>query len=82
MLTLYIKDGCPYCAAVLHKIDELGINVSFKNIKDEAVVEELIEKGGKRQVPFLVDDSAGVSMYESADIIEYLDQNGKQEGEA
>jgi glutathione S-transferase len=33
---------------------------------------ELMDKGGKLQVPFLVDEERGVSMYESDDIIEYL----------
>ena len=34
-----------------------------------------MEKGGKRQVPFLVDDERGVSMYESADIIAYVKEH-------
>lgn len=74
MLTLYIKTGCPYCLAVLGKVNELGITVVEKNIADENNVRELIEKGGKRQVPYLIDDACGVSMYESADIIEYLNK--------
>jgi len=81
MITLYVKDGCPYCAAVLHKVDELGIEINQKNISDVAVVEELIAKGGKRQVPYMIDEENGVSMYESADINEYLDQQNKKEGE-
>lgn len=32
----------------------------------------LMDKGGKTQVPFLEDTDRGVSMYESADIIEYI----------
>ena len=33
---------------------------------------ELLELGGRAQVPFLVDPSTGVRMYESADIIDYV----------
>ena len=82
MLTIYIKDECPYCAAVLHKADELSLAMEHKNIKDDAVVDELIAKGGKRQVPYLIDDEHNVSMYESADIVEYLERTYGKAAEA
>lgn len=72
MLTLYIKTGCPFCHRVLAAGGELGITFDEKNIADDAVAEELIAHGGKRQVPYLVDAERGVEMYESGDIIEYL----------
>ena len=52
-----------------------GIEFDEKNIADPAVAEELIKRGGKRQVPYLVDADAGKEMYESDDIVEYLHQN-------
>jgi glutathione S-transferase len=80
MITLYVKTGCPYCAAVLAKMHELGLKFEEKNIADEGIVDELIELGGKRQVPFMDDDNMtpylvddDVEMYESNAIIEYLD---------
>lgn len=73
MLTLYVKTGCPYCAMVIHKLDELGLAYEEKNIADEQVAHELVERGGKRQVPYLVDTERNVEMYESADIVAYLD---------
>ncbi|MGM0557053.1 MAG: glutathione S-transferase N-terminal domain-containing protein [Myxococcota bacterium] len=36
--------------------------------------EELIELGGTAQVPFLVDPNTGTQMYESADIVDYLEE--------
>lgn len=36
--------------------------------------EELIELGGIAQVPFLVDPNTGTKMYESADIVDYLEE--------
>lgn len=75
MLTLYVKTGCPYCALALAKIDELGLTVEQKNIADDAVAAELIERGGKRQVPYLVDSDKQVEMYESGDIIDYFEKN-------
>ena len=65
---------------VLHKVEELDIEVEEKNIADDAVAEELIERGGKRMVPYLVDTERNVEMYESADIAAYLEEHyGKGE---
>ena len=75
MLTMYVKTGCPFCAMALKKVDELGLQIEEKNIADDAVAEELIAKGGKRQVPYLIDSERGVAMYESGDIAEYLDEH-------
>jgi glutaredoxin len=72
MLTLYVKTGCPFCHRVLAAGEELGITFDEKNIADDTVAAELVARGGKRQVPYLVDAERGVEMYESDDIIEYL----------
>ena len=72
MLTLYVKTGCPYCALVLHELAELNLPFEEKNIADDVVATELISRGGKRQVPYLIDDAHDVEMYESADIAQYL----------
>lgn len=72
MLTMYVKTGCPYCALAISKVDELGLEVDYKNIADDAVAEELIARGGKRMVPYLIDDKTDTEMYESADIADYL----------
>ncbi len=46
-----------------------------KNIYDEEQnLKELLQIGGKQQVPFLLDQSADISLYESDDIVEYLEQ--------
>jgi glutaredoxin 3 len=74
MLTLYVKTGCPFCAMVLHKLDELAVPFEERNIADDGVIDELVARGGKQQVPYLVDAECNVEMYESADIVEYLDK--------
>ncbi|NQV93084.1 glutaredoxin [Candidatus Kaiserbacteria bacterium] len=73
MLTLYVKTGCPFCLATLAKAEELGLTLEEKNIANDAVAEELIARGGKRQVPYLVDSERNVEMYESGDINIYFD---------
>jgi glutaredoxin len=72
MLTLYVKTGCPFCHRVLVTGEDLGIAFEEKNIGDEAIAAELIARGGKRQVPYLVDSERNIEMYESDDIVEYL----------
>lgn len=79
MLTLYVKTGCPFCHKVLAMGRELGISFEERNIADDAVVAELIARGGKRQVPYLVDNERGVEMYESDDINAYLREQYGQE---
>lgn len=77
MLTLYYKTTCPFCQRVLGEAEDMGVQFNLKDISsDETLAEELIARGGKRQVPYLVDEEKGVEMYESGDIIEYL--QGKQ----
>ena len=57
----------------------LRIEPVLKNIADDAIAKELIARGGKQQVPYLVDDETNVEMYESADIVKYLnDTYGRQ----
>lgn len=76
MFTLYYKPTCPFCQRVLQMAENLGVEFDLKDIsEDEAIAAELIEKGGKRQVPFLIDTEKDVSMYESSDIIEYIREN-------
>lgn len=63
--------------------DNLHVTLELKEVsEDETAAAELLEKGGKMQVPFLVDSEKAVSMYESSDIIDYLRQNYAQSATA
>ncbi|MFZ2252804.1 MAG: glutathione S-transferase N-terminal domain-containing protein [Minisyncoccia bacterium] len=72
MITLYVKTGCPYCAKVLTTLARLNVSYEEKNIADDAVTEELIARGGKRQVPYIVDRET--EMYESDAIVMYVEK--------
>ncbi len=72
MPILFVRTGCQYCAKVLHAASELGVELEVRNTADPAVLAELMARGGKRQVPYLVDSERSVSLYESDDIIEHL----------
>jgi glutathione S-transferase len=82
MLTLYIKETCPFCQRVLQMGENLQVTFDVKDVsEDESAQAELMEKGGKDQVPFLVDAEKDVSMYESNDIIEHIREHYAGSGE-
>ncbi len=83
-LELYELDGCPYCAKVIRKLDELGLEYDSHMVPrshDERT--EVQEVSGQTGVPVLVDDEHGVEgMPESDDIVEYLEQTYGQRADA
>ena len=72
MFDIYILETCPYCKKVLSFMDENDIKYNKVDISEKQQEDALIQLGGKRQVPFLVDKERNIQMYESSDIIEYL----------
>ena len=73
-LTLYHFPSCPFCKMVADCLDRLGAKIPMRDILVEpGAREELLAIGGKTQVPCLVID--GEPLYESADIIRWLEEN-------
>lgn len=73
MLHLYYKPTCPFCQRVIQANEQIGADLQLLDVStNDDLREELIAKGGKRQVPFLVDDERDEQLYESDDIIQYL----------
>lgn len=73
-LTLFRLEGCPYCERVVDRLDELGLE--FESVWVEGMHSrrnEVKRVSGQREVPVLVDEESGVTMAESARILEYLD---------
>lgn len=76
-LKLYYKKVCPFSQKVLRAIEDNNLkNIELREITEvEQYREELVNIGGKEQVPCLfIDDKP---MYESDDIINYLLENAK-----
>jgi glutathione S-transferase len=75
-LTLYELEGCPYCAKVITKLDELGLeydSIMVPSAHSERT--EVKEVSGQTGVPVLVDEDHGIEgMPESDDIVEYLEK--------
>lgn len=71
-LILYHMPFCPYCVRVFRYLEKKGIAISMKNIQENAGYrQELIQIGGKGQVPCLLID--GKPLYESLDIIAWFE---------
>ena len=80
--TLYQYDSCPYCRWVRQFLDGTELEVRMRDILlDREAYEDLIRGGGKGTVPCLriEKDTGDVEwLYESADIVEYLDVQRRQ----
>ena len=84
MLELYQSEGCPYCAKVRETLSELGVSYVTHNprlpggaggdVTNEVTDGELTAAGAD-QTPYLVDTGRGVTMYESDDIVAYLEKH-------
>lgn len=73
-LVLYIRPSCPYCRKVTNYLKKEKKSIPTKDIgTDKNALNELIQKGGKRQVPCLMIN--GKPMYESNDILNWLKNN-------
>ena len=77
-LELFKKDSCPYCQKVMKYIASSGrTDIIYRDIiEDEKADQQLVKVGGKRQVPCLFID--GKPMYESMDIINWLQEHPQQ----
>lgn len=73
-LLLYCKSTCPFCTKVINYLDEIELIINKVDISNsDALKEDLIAIGGKKQVPCLIID--GSPLYESLDIINWLKKN-------
>ena len=75
-LELYELDGCPYCAKVIDKLDELDLEYESHKVPSSHSERTEVEKvSGQTGVPVLVDKEHGIEgMPESDDIVEYLEE--------
>lgn len=73
-LQLYDIEACPYCRLVREALTELDLDVLIlpcpkRGLRFRPQAKAL---AGRSQFPLLVDPNTGTTLYESADIIEYL----------
>jgi glutaredoxin 3 len=75
-LELYELEGCPYCAKVISKLEELDLEYESHMVPSSHGDRDEVEAiSGQTGVPVLVDEDHGVeAMPESDDIVDYLQE--------
>jgi glutathione S-transferase len=74
LLHLWSFESSPYSRRVRETLSELEIAYVLHNVaRGSARRPELLERAGKVMVPYLEDPNTGVKMFESRDIVRYLE---------
>lgn len=74
-LILYEYDASPFCKRVREIMNVLDLTVEYRPCPGARMGKfsnDLFQRTGRRTVPYLIDPTTGVEMFESNDIIEYL----------
>ncbi|SEQ76651.1 glutaredoxin family protein [Natrinema salaciae] len=73
-ITFYRLQGCPYCERVTRLLDEYGLEYRSRFVEPMHSERNVVKRvAGVRTVPVVVDESTGVTMAESANIVDYLE---------
>jgi glutaredoxin len=76
-MTLYQLYACPFCIKTRRALRRLNLPIEIRNVQSGSPYrQDLLEGGGRVQVPCLriADQGEDMWMYESGDIIRYLEQ--------
>lgn len=83
-MTLYQLYACPFCVKTRRSLHRLNLPMQIRNVQQGSPYRKELEQGGGRfQVPCLrlQDQGEDVWMYESSDIIHYLNSRfGENQG--
>jgi len=80
-ITLYRLQACPFCERVVRRLDELDVPYRSRFVEPMHGDRDVVKRvAGVRSVPVIVDEHTGVTMAESANIVEYLDGTYGPEG--
>lgn len=82
MLEPYQAEGCQYSQEARQTTTDLGLSYvthdprsAAGETRNEQTHEQLRALGGADQIPFLVDHERGVTLFESDDIVDYLEEH-------
>ena len=74
-LTLYRLQACPFCERVVRVLDALDLDYRSRYVEPLHSERDVVKRvSGARTVPALVDRETGVTMAESANVVEYLER--------
>ena len=73
-LELWSFEASPFCRIVRERLCELELPYLLHNVgKGSAAREDFVKRFGTMQVPYLLDPNTGKGLYESDEIVGYLD---------
>jgi glutathione S-transferase len=80
-ITLYRLQACPFCERVVRVLDDLDLAYRSRFVEPLHSKRNAVKRlTGARTVPAIVDESTGVTMSESARIVEYLERTYGEDG--
>lgn len=73
-LELWSYEGSPFCRIAREALSELELPYLLHNVaKGSPRRDAFVRRSGKMQVPYLVDPNTSAALFESAEIVRYLD---------
>ncbi len=80
-LELWSFEASPFCRIAREALSSLELPYRLHNVgKGSPKRPAFVERSGKMMVPWLVDPNTGVSTFESADIVRYLERTYAKPG--
>jgi glutathione S-transferase len=74
-ITLYRLQACPFCERVVRKLEDYDLEYQSRFVEPLHSRRNAVARlTNKRTVPALVDRETGVTMSESANIVDYLER--------
>jgi len=74
-ITLYRLQACPFCERAVRKLDEYDLKYTSRFVEPLHSKRDVVKReSGVRTVPVIVDETTGVTMAESANIVSYLER--------
>ncbi|WP_226039829.1 glutathione S-transferase N-terminal domain-containing protein [Natrinema sp. DC36] len=73
-ITFYRLQGCPYCERVTRLLNEYDLSYRSRFVEPMHSERNVVKRvAGVRTVPVVVDENTGITMAESANIVDYLE---------
>jgi len=73
-ITLYRLQACPFCERVVRTLDEHDLDYQSRFVEPLHSKRNAVKRlTGQRSVPAIVDETTGVTMSESENIVEYIE---------
>jgi len=73
-ITLYRLQACPFCERVVRTLEEHDLDYQSRFVEPLHSKRDAVKRlTGQRSVPAIVDETTGVTMSESENIVEYIE---------